>query len=89
MTRRQDLIGGDVGAASASTQPARALDIAAVADRLSVSPHTVRKYVRLRLIPYHKVGAAVRFRPEDVEAFFEAGRVAPLEEARRLSRKSA
>src|SRR5689334_15942474 len=65
-----------------------ALDVGEVARRLGASSHMVRKLVRLRLIPYYKVGSAVRFRPADVDAWFEARRVGPAPENVRARRSA-
>lgn len=46
--------------------------------------------MRQRKIPYRLIGGAVRFAPEDVRAFLEKCRVAPLDEviATRQQRRS-
>lgn len=49
-----------------------------VATRLNVSVPTVQKWRFLRRGPaYVKCGRAVRYRPEDLEAFLESRRVDP------------
>lgn len=51
------------------------LDVQAAADYLGVSAHFIRRLVRERRVPFHHVGKYVRFRPADLDAFVEAGRV--------------
>lgn len=55
------------------------LTVTETAELLSVSPGYVRRLVRERRIPHHKVGKFVRFRSGDLEAWVEAGRVGQLE----------
>lgn len=45
------------------------LDIDGAAQRLNISPHTVRSMVINRKITFVKVGARVLFRPQDLENF--------------------
>lgn len=42
---------------------------------LNVTPRFMRRLVSERRIAFHKVGALLRFRVEDLDAFFDAGRV--------------
>ena len=51
------------------------LDVSAAARRLGLSPHTVRKYVELRRLPFIKIGAAVRFDPVELDRFVDDRRV--------------
>lgn len=53
------------------------LDVAGAADYLSSSEHFVRRLVRERRVPFIKLGRFVRFDPDDLDAFIEAGRVGP------------
>jgi excisionase family DNA binding protein len=47
------------------------------AEILGVSPHSLRRYVALRLIPYTRVGKRlVRFRLADLEAYLNRQTVA-------------
>lgn len=39
------------------------------ADRLQVSPKTIRKWCQARRLPYVKVGGRIRIRPADLELF--------------------
>jgi predicted site-specific integrase-resolvase len=49
------------------------------APRLGVSPHTLRTWRRLGRGPrYLKLGKAVRYRPEDVEAYKAAMQIDPM-----------
>ena len=45
------------------------------AQYLGISPHTVRKYVLIRKLPFVKIGAAVRFEREALNEYIEANRV--------------
>lgn len=47
---------------------------------LNVSPHTVRKWVRLRRVPYIKLGGAIRFAPSELERFISQQTVRPVGE---------
>jgi excisionase family DNA binding protein len=52
--------------------PGRALSETEVAERLGVSPFTVRAWRHRGLGPrFMKMGRAVRYRPEDVDAYKE------------------
>jgi excisionase family DNA binding protein len=56
------------------------LDIAGVAERLSVTERFVRRLVFERRIPFLKIGHFVRFEPAEVERWIAEARVS--EEAR-------
>lgn len=43
------------------------LDIEGVAERLMISPRTVRKMIAERRIPHFKVGALIRFDERDLD----------------------
>ncbi len=59
-----------------SAKPRRPpLDVAGATDHLTSSDHFVRRLVRERRVPYVKLGRFVRFDPDDLDAFIEAGRV--------------
>ncbi len=60
-------------------EPTRLLDVAAAATPLGVSEAFIRRLVLEKRIRYYKVGKFVRFRPEDLEGFVEAGRRDPVE----------
>ena len=49
------------------------------ADFLGVSLRTIRYWVAERKIPYFHLGRFIRFKPADLTAFLESGRVDPLE----------
>ncbi len=49
------------------------LRISDVADRLAVSPLTVRKWVFQKRLPIVRVGRAVRVREEDLDALVRLG----------------
>jgi excisionase family DNA binding protein len=49
------------------------------ADFLGVSLRTIRYWVAERRIPYFHLGRFIRFKPADLTAFLESGRVEPLE----------
>jgi excisionase family DNA binding protein len=46
----------------------------ALAEFLAVHPNTVDRLVKARRIAHYRIGRAVRFRVEDVEAFLAANR---------------
>jgi excisionase family DNA binding protein len=59
------------------------LDYAAAAEYLGLSEYTLRRYVSLRRIGFVKLGLkAVRFRPDQLDRFIEAGTVSARERAR-------
>jgi len=51
------------------------LDVESAALYLSVTVPFMRRLVNERRIAFHKVGRYVRFKPEDLNAFVESGRV--------------
>src|SRR5436305_14754275 len=51
------------------------LDIDAVAERLGVNVRWVRRQVARRAIPFYKLGALLRFDPDEVNAWLDAARV--------------
>ena len=51
------------------------LSVIGAAAVLGVSPFTVRKWVRERLLPYHRVGRRVVLDRRDLEAFLAENRV--------------
>jgi len=53
------------------------LDVAGAAAHLGVSEAFVRRLVLEKRVRYYKVGKFVRFRPGDLEAFVDAGRIDP------------
>jgi len=53
------------------------LDVSAAAAYLSTTVAFVRRLVRERRIPFHKIGRHVRFAPSDLDTFIDAGRVPP------------
>jgi len=55
------------------------LDVAGAAAHLGVSEAFVRRIVLEKRVRYYKVGKFVRFRPADLEAFVDAGRIDPAE----------
>ena len=57
--------------------PVALWDIATLARRLGVSTRFVRRLVAERRIPFVKVGAYVRFEPDDVHQWLAARRVPP------------
>ena len=55
------------------------LTVEEVADWLRYTPGTIRQKVKLREIPFTRVGGRTRFRRADIEAWLEAQRVEPAE----------
>jgi hypothetical protein len=55
------------------------VDTKRAAELLGLRESTVRKYTCLRLIPFLKLNAAVRFRPSELESWVEAHRVPAID----------
>ena len=55
------------------------LNLDQAAELLGVRPGYLRRLVRERRIPHHKIGKFLRFGAGDLEAWVEAGRVRQLE----------
>ncbi len=55
------------------------LDVAGAAAHLGVSEAFVRRLVLEKRVRYYKVGKFVRFRPGDLDAFVDAGRIDPAD----------
>lgn len=53
----------------------RLLSVEEGAKVLNVSVHCVRRWLRLRRLPHHRVGRRVMLDEGDLERFVEAGRV--------------
>jgi excisionase family DNA binding protein len=51
------------------------LSIAEAAERLGVSPFTLRSWLRQRRLPYHRLGRRIVLDPADVETFLQGCRV--------------
>jgi excisionase family DNA binding protein len=49
------------------------------ADLLGVSVRTIRYWVAERKIPYFHLGRFIRFKPAELVAFLDSGRVDPLD----------
>ena len=60
-------------------QADRLYTIGEVADRLHLSPATIRSWMYQHRIAYRKLGRAVRFAPEDVEEIISKSRISPRE----------
>jgi excisionase family DNA binding protein len=58
------------------------VDIAALAERLGVTPRHIRRLVAERRVPFVKWGHLIRFDVEEVEAWLDLARV-PGEDPRR------
>ena len=54
------------------------LGIDTMAERLNISPHTVRGLVLKRKLSFIKIGARVLFRPLDLEDFIQANLIQSL-----------
>jgi len=61
-----------------TTTESELLDIAAAADRLSVTPRFIRRLVHERRPAYIKVGKYTRFESADLDAWLQARRVEAL-----------
>jgi excisionase family DNA binding protein len=51
------------------------LTIKEVAEELRLAPITIRRMIRARTIPYHRLGGKYLFTPEDLAAYLEAAAV--------------
>jgi len=60
--------------------PARLLEVAHVAHRLSISPGQVRKLIRALALPAIRFGTRYRVDPKDLERFIEAHRITTLQQ---------
>lgn len=49
---------------------------------IGLTIHALRKWIRLRRLPYHRVGGRVMFDETDIEAFIEGTRVQGKDEWR-------
>ncbi len=58
-------------------EPQRPLTLDEAAAYLNVSVRFMRRLVAERRVAYHKLGALLRFRCEDLDGFFAKGRVEP------------
>ncbi len=66
--------------ANAAPGPVREiLTLEEVADYLRLSPNTLRDKVRLRQIPFHKVGGSIRFRRSKIDRWINQGEIAMIE----------
>jgi len=63
-----------------------ALNTLEAARFLGISPHTVRKYTFLRLLPHLKIGQRVVFLEEDLAGWRASRRVAALDERKACGR---
>ena len=70
------------------SESAAPLTLIEAAAYLNVTPRFMRRLVAERRIAFHKVGALLRFRVEDLDAFFAADRV-DIPTRTRLSRRPA
>jgi excisionase family DNA binding protein len=60
------------------------LSLTEAAERLGISPHTLRFWSIYRgLVPHLRLGRRILFRPEDLEDFERANRVAAREQGPR------
>jgi excisionase family DNA binding protein len=58
------------------SNPTHLLSYQEVADLLGVSKRTVKRRTDARMIPFHRVGAQVRFTWDDVERYLASTRTA-------------
>lgn len=45
------------------------LNVREAAQKLSISPHTIRSWVFQRRLPYVRLGRRIGLRPEDIDSF--------------------
>ena len=64
------------------TTEERWLDYIEIAEYLNFKPSTVKKKVRLRQIPFHRIPGTnrVRFRRSEIDTWMESGRVETVDE---------
>ena len=55
------------------------LTVNEVAEKLKISPHTVRYWVQERKVPFMKIGKRLRFDPQELAQWLETKRVNPDE----------
>jgi excisionase family DNA binding protein len=49
----------------------RLLNVAQAAEKLSISPHTIRAWIFQKKLPYVRLGRRIGLRPEDIDSFIE------------------
>ncbi|MBI3245887.1 MAG: helix-turn-helix domain-containing protein [Deltaproteobacteria bacterium] len=54
------------------------LSVEQTAERLGVSPHTIRAWVREQRIAFYRIGRRILFDEADIQALEEKSRVEPL-----------
>lgn len=54
------------------------LEVDQAAEYLGVSPRFIRRLVHDRRVPFLRLGRHIRLRPEDLDAYVEAGLVEPI-----------
>lgn len=54
------------------------LDVAGAAEYLGTSERHVRRLANERQVPYFKLGAKLRFPPDDLDAWLDAQRIEPV-----------
>jgi excisionase family DNA binding protein len=57
------------------------LNIKQAAGKLGISEVTLRRLIRLKRIPYRKIGSVYRFTDEDITQFVTSVRVSSMQEA--------
>ncbi|WP_010252947.1 helix-turn-helix domain-containing protein [Treponema primitia] len=62
------------------------LNIKQAAGELGISEVTVRRLIRLRRIPYRKIGGVYRFTEDDLTQFITTVRVPSVQEAQQCGR---
>jgi excisionase family DNA binding protein len=63
------------------------LNIKQAAGELGISEVTVRRLIRLRRIPFRKIGSVYRFTEEDLAEFVTTARIPSAQEARQCEQK--
>jgi excisionase family DNA binding protein len=62
------------------------LNIKQAAGELGISEVTVRRLIRMRRIPYRKIGGVYRFTEDDLDQFINTARVPSVQEASQCGR---
>ena len=82
------LASNEIGLATNTNPPSRYLRTEQVAEWISVSPRTVRCWMKQGVLTYHKVGRVVLFRRDTIEAALDRYKVEAIsEEPARVNRK--
>ena len=60
---------------STKIEPAPMLTVKQLARKLSVSEHWVYQRVAKKTIPFHKMGWSIRFDPQEIQRWWDEGKI--------------